>query len=133
MVGRASTALRSEDEARQSARAELPRLADAIEDYGATADRERRKLVEDHALYQHRHAQAVRISRSLETLLEAPPPEQERRLRANKPAWKFFQEQPAGYRQLATWWVISAKRDETRARRLAKIIGESAAGRRAAW
>ena len=84
VVGRASTALRSEDEARQSARAELPRLADAIEDYGATADRERRKLVEDHALYQHRHAQAVRLSRSVETLLEAPPPEQERRLNASK-------------------------------------------------
>ena len=60
-------------------------------------------------------------------------PEQERRFRANKPAWKFFQEQPAGYRQLATWWVISAKRDETRERRLVKIIEDSAAARRAAW
>ena len=59
--------------------------------------------------------------------------EQEQRFRANKPAWKFFQAQPAGYRQVATWWVISAKREETRDRRLAKIIDTSASGRRVEW
>ena len=55
---------------------------------------------------------------------------QEQRFRANKAAWKFFQEQPAGYRQLATWRVISAKREDTRERRLARLIEDSAAGRR---
>jgi uncharacterized protein YdeI (YjbR/CyaY-like superfamily) len=59
--------------------------------------------------------------------------EQERRFRANKAAWKFFEAQPAGYRRVATWWVISAKREETRERRLAKIIDASASGRRAEW
>ena len=59
--------------------------------------------------------------------------EQEQRFRANKAAWKFFEAQPAGYRQVATWWVISAKREDTRDRRLAKIIDVSASGRRAEW
>ena len=52
------------------------------------------------------------------------------KFRANKAAWKFFEAQPPGYRQLATYWIISAKRPETRARRLATLIADSAAGQR---
>lgn len=37
---------------------------------------------------------------------------------------------PPSYRRPAIWWVISAKREETRARRLATLIEDSAAGRR---
>jgi uncharacterized protein YdeI (YjbR/CyaY-like superfamily) len=55
--------------------------------------------------------------------------EQERRFRANPGAWKWFQAQPAGYRRTATHWVISAKRPETRERRLEELIEDSAAGR----
>jgi uncharacterized protein YdeI (YjbR/CyaY-like superfamily) len=58
--------------------------------------------------------------------------EHERRFRRNKQAWAFFQSQPPSYRQTATWWVISAKRGETRERRLATLIDDSAAGRRIA-
>jgi uncharacterized protein YdeI (YjbR/CyaY-like superfamily) len=47
---------------------------------------------------------------------------QERQFRANKPAWKFFQSQPPWYQRAATWWVISAKRDETTTKRLATLI-----------
>jgi hypothetical protein len=43
---------------------------------------------------------------------------------------KFFQRQPAGYRRLAAWWVISAKRAETRRTRLQRLIAESRARRR---
>lgn len=57
-------------------------------------------------------------------------PVEERQFRAAKAAWKFFQAQPAGYRQLVTFWVVSAKRPETRARRLATLIDDSAAARR---
>jgi uncharacterized protein YdeI (YjbR/CyaY-like superfamily) len=57
-------------------------------------------------------------------------PAQEKQLRANASAWKFFQSQPPGYRKLATGWVISAKREETRQRRLAALIEDSAQGRR---
>ena len=49
---------------------------------------------------------------------------------ANEAAWSFFQTQPPGYRRLATWWVISARRPETRTRRLAQLIDDSANGRR---
>ena len=45
--------------------------------------------------------------------------------RANRRAWKFFRSQPPGYQRTATWWVMSAKHDPTRARRLAKLIAAS--------
>jgi uncharacterized protein YdeI (YjbR/CyaY-like superfamily) len=54
----------------------------------------------------------------------------EKRFRANRPAWTFFQAQPPSYRKAATWWVISAKREETRLRRLETLIDDSADGRR---
>ena len=53
-----------------------------------------------------------------------------KQFRAKAAAWKFFQAQPPGYRRLATWWVISAKRPETRKRRLALLIKDSAEGQR---
>ena len=54
----------------------------------------------------------------------------EARFRADPAAWAFFQAQPPGYRQTAIWWVVSAKRPETRQRRLASLIADSAQGRR---
>jgi len=56
-------------------------------------------------------------------------PRELKQFRANKAAWKFFQAQSPSYRQLAIWRVISAKRAETRARRLMTLIEDSAAGR----
>ena len=55
-----------------------------------------------------------------------------RRFKANKAAWSFFQSQPTSYRKLATWFVMSAKRPETRERRLDALIADSDAGRRLA-
>jgi uncharacterized protein YdeI (YjbR/CyaY-like superfamily) len=57
-------------------------------------------------------------------------PGEEKQFRANKAAWTFFDSQPRGYRQVATWWIVSAKRPETRARRLATLIDDSEASRR---
>jgi len=54
----------------------------------------------------------------------------EKKLRANKQAWAFFQSQPPGYRRTAGHWVMSAKREETRLKRLARLIADSAAGER---
>lgn len=51
------------------------------------------------------------------------------KLKRNKAAWKFFQSQPAWYRKVANWWVVSAKRDETRLKRLDQLIEDSAQGR----
>ena len=55
---------------------------------------------------------------------------EEKQFRANKPAWEFFQSQPPWYRRTAIWRVVSAKKEETRKKRLAKLIEESAQGRR---
>jgi uncharacterized protein YdeI (YjbR/CyaY-like superfamily) len=52
---------------------------------------------------------------------------QSRLFKANRPAWKFFQAQPAYYRRTVTWWVISAKRTETREKRLTILIESSEA------
>jgi uncharacterized protein YdeI (YjbR/CyaY-like superfamily) len=54
----------------------------------------------------------------------------EEAFRADDRAWAFFQAQPPGYRRTASWWVMSAKRDETRRRRLATLIEDSRQGRR---
>ncbi len=40
-------------------------------------------------------------------------------------AWAFFQAQPPGYRRTAIHWVMSAKREETRARRLGQLVDAS--------
>jgi uncharacterized protein YdeI (YjbR/CyaY-like superfamily) len=56
-------------------------------------------------------------------------PEQEQRLRANAAAWEWFQSRPPSWRQAAVYWVTSAKRPETRERRLATLIEDAAAGR----
>jgi uncharacterized protein YdeI (YjbR/CyaY-like superfamily) len=57
------------------------------------------------------------------------PDEFERDFRSNERAWEWFQGRPPGYRKTATHWVISAKREETRMRRLQQLIECSAEGR----
>jgi uncharacterized protein YdeI (YjbR/CyaY-like superfamily) len=59
--------------------------------------------------------------------LEAP---YNRLLKKNKAAWSFFQEQPASYRKAVSWWIISAKKEETRLKRLEKLTTLSALGQR---
>jgi uncharacterized protein YdeI (YjbR/CyaY-like superfamily) len=54
----------------------------------------------------------------------------ERTFRKNNAAWTFFTAQPPSYRKVVTHWVVSAKRDETRQKRLTTLIEASAAGRR---
>jgi uncharacterized protein YdeI (YjbR/CyaY-like superfamily) len=62
---------------------------------------------------------------------EAPrlAPAEEQALRSNAKAAAFFDAQPPWYRRTSLHWVVSAKRDETRARRLRQLITDSAAGR----
>jgi len=60
------------------------------------------------------------------------PPAVKKVFMANKRAWKFFQSQPPGYRALVTNWIITAKQETTRDRRLATLINDSAAGQRIA-
>ncbi|UYN92174.1 MAG: YdeI/OmpD-associated family protein [Anaerolineales bacterium] len=58
------------------------------------------------------------------------PPVLEARFKKSKQAWAHFNAQPPGYRKTITWWVISAKREETQMKRLARVIEVSAAGGR---
>lgn len=48
----------------------------------------------------------------------------------HRAAWTFFEAQPAGYRRTAIAWVMSAKREATRERRLAQLIQDSAQKKR---
>jgi uncharacterized protein YdeI (YjbR/CyaY-like superfamily) len=57
-------------------------------------------------------------------------PEQEASFRADAAAWSFFDSQPPGYRRTAIHWVVSAKREETRRKRLLQLIEDSRSGRR---
>jgi len=52
--------------------------------------------------------------------------------RKQKSAWAFFEAQAPSYRRTASFWVMSAKRDETRTRRLERLIASSRAGERLA-
>ncbi|MDQ6865424.1 MAG: YdeI/OmpD-associated family protein [Thermoproteota archaeon] len=70
------------------------------------------------ALYSYEQRKDPRLNKELALLL-----------RANKKAWKFFKAQAASYQKTAIWWVISAKKEETKMKRLAALIGDSAAGR----
>ena len=53
-------------------------------------------------------------------------PAYQKKFRANKIAWKFFDSQPPWYRRTSIHWVMSAKKEETRERRLASLIRFSA-------
>jgi len=52
-----------------------------------------------------------------------------RAFKANPEAWAYFSKRAPGYRRLATWWVVSAKREETKERRLSILITASAKGK----
>jgi len=55
-------------------------------------------------------------------------PEDQAQLRRNKTAWADWEKRPPGYRRVVTHWITSAKKPETRAKRLAILIASSAAG-----
>lgn len=71
------------------------------------------------AVYSHEQAEEATLSA-----------EEESRFRAEPEAWAFFEKQPPSYRKAAIWNIVSAKKEETRLRRLRTLIEESAAGRR---
>ncbi len=70
------------------------------------------------AVYMYEQRSAARLD-----------PAYEKMLKADRKAWEFFQSKPPGYRKLASWWVISAKQEHTRLRRLARLIADSRSGR----
>lgn len=77
------------------------------------------RRAEDHTARYSFEQQGARLPRA-----------DERTFKASPQAWAFFSAQPASYRHAVTWWVVSARKEETRARRLQRLISESAAARR---
>jgi len=58
------------------------------------------------------------------------PPAYEKQFKAKRTAWEFFWAQPPSYQRTSIFWVVSAKQEETRQRRLATLIADSEKGRR---
>ena len=54
------------------------------------------------------------------------PPAYEKEFKKEAAAWRFYREMPAWYQRTSSWWVISAKREETRRKRLAVLMKNSA-------
>lgn len=65
---------------------------------------------------------------SFESRPVALSPAFEKAFRAHKRAWTFYQSRPPWYRRTSAFWVMSAKREETQARRLATLIASSEKG-----
>lgn len=68
---------------------------------------------------------------SFEQPLHELAPEYEKQFRANKKAWAFYESQAPWYRRAAQHWVMTAKKEETRLKRLTVVIESSAKGKRA--
>jgi predicted ABC-type ATPase len=83
MAGEGGRFLRAESPERQTAKAHLPQLAAAMEDYGRTVDFERHQIETKHREEQHRQRQEIRApSVGLTAILQAPAHEQAARLHA---------------------------------------------------
>lgn len=55
-------------------------------------------------------------------------PEYEKKFRAHKKAWQFFDQMPPSLKRTSIFWVMSAKQEETRLRRLTKLIESASQG-----
>jgi uncharacterized protein YdeI (YjbR/CyaY-like superfamily) len=81
------------------------------------------------AAYEAREAERSGVY-SFEQEGQALAPPYAKAIRANRAAWVFFQAQAPGYRRMTAHWVMSAKKEETRARRLGILIDSAARGRK---
>lgn len=80
------------------------------------------------AAYERRDRRRERQASYEQSGTVALPAEYERKLKANLAAWEYFQSARPSYRKQVTWWVISAKREDTRQRRLGVLIESCAEG-----
>jgi len=58
------------------------------------------------------------------------PEEFDQVIKANGQAWSYFQSLPPSYRKASTKWVMSAKQEVTRIKRLDELIRDCEAGRK---
>lgn len=81
-----------------------------------------------HAFEQRREDKSAIYA--YENAVRTLDPADEKTFRANRKAWQFFNAQAPSYCRVCIYWVTSGKKEETRARRLATLIDDSANGRR---
>lgn len=81
------------------------------------------------AAFEKRDEQRTGVYSFEQRAAELPPAYRDL-FRAKKRAWAFFEQQPPGYRRIASHWVMSAKREETQRNRLKIVIDCSARGER---
>jgi uncharacterized protein YdeI (YjbR/CyaY-like superfamily) len=79
-----------------------------------------------HAFEKRQSSRSQIYSYEQERKAAALPPNFLKLFRSNPVACQFFQSQPPWYRRTASWWVISAKKEETKRKRLATLIEYSA-------
>jgi len=91
--------------------------AGRIEPPGAAAFRQRTE--EKTGRYSFEQEKPATLSQEFLTLLES-----------NEKAWADWHARPPSYRKQVSHWVMSAKRESTREKRLAALIEDSAAGRK---
>jgi len=65
---------------------------------------------------------------SYEKAEEELTPNFKKQFKANKKAWDYFQSLASSYKKVSTHWVMSAKQEATRIKRLEQLISESASG-----
>jgi len=74
----------------------------------------------------NQHTKGNRIKYSYEEKIEELSDPHKKKFKVNKKAWDFFQQQPSYYKRTASFWVMSAKKVETRKKRLNILIEDSA-------
>ncbi len=89
--------------------------------------REKRMTPAGLAAYRARDEKRTGVY-SFENRPKSLPPPMAKRFRASKAAWQFYQKQPPWYRRTTTYWVVSAKQEGTRQRRLGALIDCCARG-----
>lgn len=82
------------------------------------------------AAYDRRSEAKSRVYTYEQKSLEPFAPAIEKKFRANRKAWQFFETQPPYYRKLMYGWINGAKAEETQLRRLQKLITACEQGKR---
>jgi uncharacterized protein YdeI (YjbR/CyaY-like superfamily) len=94
------------------------------------AELEAQGLMKPAGLEAFRRRQTSRVYSYEQRYAATLDPDHEKKLKADKKAWAFFQAQPPSYPRTMIYWVVSAKRPETRLKRLDSLIQACAKGRR---
>jgi uncharacterized protein YdeI (YjbR/CyaY-like superfamily) len=83
--------------------------------------REGRMRTEGRSAFKARKENRVGMYSYEQRPLDLLPPYKDQ-IRKNSAAWKFYEAQPPSYRKAVAWWIITAKKEETRQKRMRELI-----------